>query len=83
MIIHVLAKPNSKIDKAELVDDILHLKIKAKPVDGEANEYIIKYLSKILSVPQSSIHIRKGHSSKHKLIEAPISIDELKKINHA
>lgn len=77
MIINVLAKPNSKIDKAELMNNVLYVKIKARPVDGEANNYLVKYLAEILSVSKSSIVIVRGHSSKYKVVEIPISIEEL------
>ncbi len=69
MIVSVLAKPNSKIDKAEWKDQVLHVKIKAKPVDGEANAYLIRFLSKIFSVPQSNIEISKGLNSRNKIVK--------------
>jgi uncharacterized protein (TIGR00251 family) len=80
MMFEVLAKPNSKIDTVEWKNDLLQLKIKAKPIDGEANKYIIIYLSKILGVSHYSIKIIKGQFSKHKAIEVPLELEEVKNI---
>jgi len=47
----------------------LKLKITAPPVDGKANAFVIKYLSKELKVPKSSIHLIRGQTSHHKVFE--------------
>lgn len=74
MIIKVIAKPNSKIDKIEWKNNELHLKIKAKPIDGEANSYIIDILAEKLKTIKSNIFIKSGHNSKIKYIE--INLDD-------
>ncbi len=53
----------------KLPDGTLKIKLKAPPVDGEANAELIKFLSKEWGVPKSSIKIVKGLTSKTKLIE--------------
>ncbi len=45
------------------------IKITAPPVDGKANLFLIKYLSKELKVPKSTIHVVKGETSRHKVVE--------------
>ena len=61
-------KPNSKLDKLKVENGILNLNIKALPVDGKANEYLIKLLSKKFKIVKSDILIIKGHKSKKKVI---------------
>ena len=68
MILKILLKPASKLDKIDMIGDVLHIKIKAKPVDGAANAYLIKYLSVFFQLPQSCITIIKGHRTKHKTL---------------
>lgn len=50
-------------DKRELV-----VKLTAAPTDGKANEALIKLFSKELGIPKSSISIKSGHASRHKLL---------------
>ena len=69
MIISVKVKPNSKSDTITITPEgMLTLRIKAPPVDGKANAYLIKYLSTILKIPRSSIEIIQGESSSLKRI---------------
>ncbi|MDP2387616.1 MAG: DUF167 domain-containing protein [Bacteroidota bacterium] len=48
------------------------VKLKAKPIDGVANEQLIEYLAAIFKSRKSSITIEKGHTSQYKTI----NIDE-------
>lgn len=63
--------PNARQDKicGYLEKDILKIKIKAKPIDGKANSYLINYLSKELDIPQSYFTIIKGKTSRIKMLE--------------
>ncbi|BAZ31531.1 hypothetical protein NIES4074_40040 [Cylindrospermum sp. NIES-4074] len=66
----VKVKPNSKQQKIEQQPDgslIVHLK--SPPVDGKANEELIKLLAEEYSVPKSYIRIKLGSSSRQKLVE--------------
>lgn len=56
---------------------MLKLKITAPPVDGKANEACIKYLSKLLGVPKTMIHIVNGEKSKIKTLEILGNPEEL------
>lgn len=70
MQINVKVKPNSK--KQEIIeedDGSLTIRLKSPPVDGKANEELIKVLSKKFDVPKSYIRIKSGISSRQKLIE--------------
>ncbi len=71
----VKVKPNSKQQKIiDEVDGSLTIYLKSPPVDGKANEELIKVLSKKFKVPKSYIRIKSGASSRQKLIE--IDTDE-------
>ena len=66
----VKVKPNSKVQKIEeQTDGSLTVHLKSPPVDGKANEELLKILAKKFDVPKSHIRIRSGLSSRQKLIE--------------
>jgi uncharacterized protein len=70
MLLRVKIKPNSARD--EIIrepDGTLKIKIKAQPVEGKANKYLVKYLSEVLDLPSSKIQLVKGGSSAFKTIE--------------
>jgi uncharacterized protein (TIGR00251 family) len=52
-----------------VLDDALKLKLQAQPIEGKANEALIKFLAAALSVRQSAVTITHGHTNKRKLIE--------------
>ena len=69
MKISVKVKPGAKKESLERVDDtnfIAH--VKAPPVEGKANEALVRLLSDYFGVPKSSVLIIKGAASKYKLV---------------
>jgi uncharacterized protein (TIGR00251 family) len=57
--------------KSEIVgelDGALKIKLKAPPVDGAANDELVRLIAKELDMPRSSIEIVSGHSSKKKRV---------------
>ena len=57
--------------KTEIVgehDGALKIKLKSPPVDGAANDELIRFLSKQLGVPRSSVEIVGGYSSRTKRV---------------
>ncbi|MBI4947194.1 MAG: DUF167 domain-containing protein [Bacteroidetes bacterium] len=69
MQIYCLIKPNSKIDRISInADGSLRIKIKAPPVDGKANEYLIGYLAETFDLPKKDIQIISGFTGSHKRI---------------
>jgi uncharacterized protein len=65
----VKVKPNSSKDEISVdAENNFTVKIRAKPVDGEANEYLIKYLAKEFDISRSLIEIEKGATSRLKKI---------------
>lgn len=66
----VKVKPNSKQQKiTEEVDGSLIVNLKSPPVDGKANEELIRLLADKYDVPKSCITIKSGLTSRQKLIE--------------
>ncbi len=62
--------PNAK--KTEVIgvlDDALKLKLQAQPIEGKANDALVRYLADVLKVPRSAITITHGHTNKKKLLE--------------
>ncbi len=71
-IFKVKVKPNSKQQLIqEESDGSLTIHLKSPPVEGKANQELIKLLSKQFKVPKSQILIKSGVSSRHKLVELP------------
>jgi len=66
----VKVKPNSKHQSIkEETDGSFTVHLKLPPVDGKANEELIKILAKRFDVSKSKIIIKSGLSSRQKLIE--------------
>lgn len=70
-IISVKVITNAKLDEiVGLMDDgTLKIRIKAKPVQGKANSYLRKYLSKRLGIHSGDIEIISGIYSRKKMIK--------------
>lgn len=53
--------------------DRLKVRIKAAPVDGQANRHLIRFLAKAFGVPRARVMLLGGETSKDKrlLIRAP------------
>jgi len=45
------------------------------PVEGRANEELVKYLSDIFSVKKRDIKILKGEKAKRKLVSIPVAAE--------
>lgn len=56
----------SKTEVTGVHGDRLKIRIAAPPVDGAANEELLRFLKKKLGVPASQITLLRGHTSKMK-----------------
>ncbi|MBQ2672645.1 DUF167 domain-containing protein [Candidatus Saccharibacteria bacterium] len=66
----ITVKPGSSQEKIiETSPGELVVYLRAKAHDGEANDALIKLLSKYYKVPKTSIKIIRGAKSKSKIIE--------------
>lgn len=62
--------PNAK--KSEVIgplDDVLKIRLQAQPIEGKANEALIRYLADRLDLPKSAVQITHGLTSKRKIVE--------------
>jgi uncharacterized protein (TIGR00251 family) len=51
-----------------LEGDILRARVTAPPVEGRANEALLRLLAEALSVPRASLRIVRGQRSREKLV---------------
>lgn len=52
----------------QLTDNSYEVRVSAPPVDGKANQAVIKTLAAYFSVPKSSVEIIRGHTSPNKTV---------------
>ncbi len=74
MILSVKVHPNARGDAVRAWDPAaraLELSIAAPPVDGKANDAVVRYLAGLLGVPRSAVRLRSGEGSRHKRVEVP------------
>ena len=70
MLIKVKVFPNSK--KEEIIkksDDSFEVKVKAKPIKGEANREVVRALAFYFKIPESKIRLIKGFKKRNKIFE--------------
>jgi uncharacterized protein (TIGR00251 family) len=70
MLLTVKVKPNSRrphIERAQ--DGSLTAHLQSPPVEGRANEELIRRLAIYFQVAKSRVRIRSGFSSRNKLVE--------------
>jgi len=48
---------------------VLKVRVRARPVEGEANEALIRLLAKTLGAPRSAVSLARGGQSRLKMIE--------------
>jgi uncharacterized protein (TIGR00251 family) len=58
-----------KTEFAGLHGDALKIRLAAPPVDGKANEALIKFVAETLKLPKSAVTLKSGQSSRRKVIE--------------
>ena len=70
MKLKIKVKPGSKTDEiVREADGSIKVKIKAQPVEGKANKYLVEYLSAVLALPKSKIVLMKGETNSFKTLE--------------
>jgi uncharacterized protein YggU (UPF0235/DUF167 family) len=59
---------------------VLRVRVRARPVEGEANEALVKLIAGSLGVRKSNVAIQRGGQSRTKILEvAGLSGDEVKR----
>jgi uncharacterized protein len=77
ILLHVVPRA-SRTQLCGVYDGCLKLQVAAPPVDGEANDAIIRFFSKLLKIERARVTLTSGEASKRKCIEiSGIPPDEL------
>lgn len=67
LTLHV--QPGAKRSEiAGLYGDALKLKLAAAPVEGRANEALLKYIAGLFDVPVRRVELKQGEQSRHKVV---------------
>jgi len=67
LTIHVQPRA-SRTAIAGLHGDAIRVRLAAPPVEGAANEALVRFLAAVLRVPRSSVAIASGHSGRRKVV---------------
>ena len=63
-------QPGAKTTEfAGLHGDALKIRLAAPPVDGKANEALIKFVAETLKLPKSAVTLKSGQTSRRKVLE--------------
>ena len=58
---------------------VLKVRVRARPVEGEANEALVRLIAKALGISKSAVSVQRGGQSRTKILEiAGLSEDEAK-----
>lgn len=49
--------------------DALKIRLAAPPVDGKANEALLRFIAERLGVAKSAVALKSGQTSRHKVVE--------------
>ena len=58
-----------KTEFAGLHGDALKIRLAAPPVDGKANEALVKFVAETLKLPKSAVSLKSGQTSRRKVLE--------------
>ncbi len=77
MNVEIRVIPNAKKRAIARTPAGITVRLTALPLEGKANDELIRYLSDVLKVKRSAIRILKGQRDRHKVLELPIDEKEL------
>jgi uncharacterized protein (TIGR00251 family) len=58
----------SKEEVAGLMEGVVRIRLTAPPVEGKANEALLKFLAKRLGIPKGALELAVGDHGRNKLI---------------
>lgn len=62
--------PNARKNEViGIMDDMLKIRLQAQPIEGKANDALIRYIANVLDVPKRMVLITHGHTNKRKILE--------------
>jgi uncharacterized protein (TIGR00251 family) len=67
LTLHV--QPGAKRSEiAGLHGDALKIRLAAPPIDGRANDALLKFVAELFSVPVRQVELKQGAQSRHKVV---------------
>lgn len=67
--IKIHAKPGAKESEiVDIISDAIDIQIAARPVDGEANSELVRFIAEILCIKKTEINLVKGLKSREKTL---------------
>lgn len=78
IVLAVRVQPRASRDELLLDGDRLRLRITAPPVDGAANQHVVRYLARLFDVANGRVEILRGLTGREKTVRilAPTSIPD-------
>lgn len=71
LILNVRVTTRASRNEIQRIDDFVRIRINTPPVDGKANQHLIKFLGKTFGVPPSSIILERGETNREKRFRLP------------
>ena len=69
VLLTVHVQPNARVTEyVGMHGEALKIRVAAPPMEGAANDELIRFLARQCSLPLASVHIQSGRGSKHKRI---------------
>ncbi len=77
----VQVTPNArKSEVIEVVGGVVRIRLQAPPIEGKANEALVRFLADALGLRRSAVTVAAGHTSRRKIVEiagSAMSSDQL------
>jgi len=71
--IAVEARPNARVDRFEMNDNVLRVWVKSRAIDGQANQAIEQAIAEALDLRNRQVRLVSGKRSRHKTIEVDLA----------
>lgn len=84
MKISVVAKSKSKKEFVKNISDFTYrVAVKEEAKEGRANRAVVELLAKYFNVPKSEVRIVSGLNIKQKIVEIPLTEEQLKEVENS
>lgn len=70
VVLVVHAQPGAKRSEiAGLHGDALKIRLAAPPIEGRANEALLRFIAELFAVPLRNVELLRGAQSRHKMVK--------------
>ncbi len=70
VLLKINAQPGSKLSEvAGLHGEALKIRLAAPPVEGKANEALLRFIAEQFEVPLRNVELLRGAQSRHKMVK--------------